>query len=354
MTQPGGKDLHKTALESPWAAWISEKVRSDLEKRTRTVLTEKLGAVASEAAQEDAERWRQKTEELIAQLRREMDGVKEVNAAEAKGRAQLEAATAQNAIQEQGLDYEIDDLRDRKERLELLIESDRRRHEAQRMALERGLAEDAEEGARILQVRADEAAVLRDHLAFMQDELASLPQRILDDLQKAWDNLSPEWGQEFKKAMEVCKRELRHFSNEADFKVARERLSRNFRAYQEHNAILGSPDAVMHAECPRLDAGPGEKIYVRADQDVPTEEISEARRRVLCALLANDVILARVHQRQLLQRTYRTPRTREELDVTWWKGTSERPDAGSSARRGRLAGALASSLSARRTNSNWR
>jgi hypothetical protein len=355
MTKAGNKDFHKSALESPWAAWIAEKVKGELEQRTRTVLNERLSSVAAEKAQEDSELWRQKTEELVAQLRSEMDGVKEISAAEQKGKAEFEAATDQNAREEQGLEFEVDDLQDKKERLLLMIESDRRRREAERATLERRLAEDAEEGARALRIREDEAAVLRDHLDFLQNEHAKLPQHILDNLQQAWDSLAPEWGLEFKKAIEVCKRELRHFNNEADFKVARERLSRNFRAYQENNAILGSPDAVMHAECPQPNAGPGERIHIRADQDAPTEEISEARRRVLCALLANDVLLSRIHQRQLLQRTHRTQRTREELDVTWWKGAAERPAAGTgSARRGCLAGALRSSLSAQRGNSTWR
>lgn len=280
-----------------------------------------------------------------------MDGVKEVAAADAKGKAQFEATTTRNATEESGLDFEVDDLQDKKARLELMIESDKRRRAAERAVIERALAEDAEEGARAMQIRTDEAAVLRDNLDFVQKEHALLPQHVLEELQWAWDGCSPEWGQEFPKALEVCKKELRHFSNEADFKVARERLSRNFRAYHEHEAVLGSPDAVMHAECPLSNAGPGEKIFKRADQDAPTEEISEAKRRVLCALLANDVLLSRVHQRQLLQRTHRTPRTRAELDLTWWKGTNESSDTGPSARRGRLNGAL---LSSRTTRSTWR
>merc|ERR1719316_1719155 len=107
----------------------------------------------------------------------------------------------------------------------------------------------------------------------------------------------------------------------------------------------------MLANDPQFDAGPGEKICTGADKDAPAEEISEARRRVLCALLANDMLLARVHQRQLLQRTHRTPRTRAELDLTWWKGTNESSDTGPSARRGRLNGAL---LSSRSRRSTWR
>eukprot|EP00746_Dinoflagellata_sp_MGD_P071598 gnl/MRDRNA2_/MRDRNA2_29138_c0_seq1.p1 gnl/MRDRNA2_/MRDRNA2_29138_c0~~gnl/MRDRNA2_/MRDRNA2_29138_c0_seq1.p1 ORF type:complete len:357 (-),score=101.81 gnl/MRDRNA2_/MRDRNA2_29138_c0_seq1:171-1241(-) len=356
MAKAGCNDLHHSALESPWAAWISEKVRSDLEVRTRAALTEKLNAVASQKAQEDDEQWRQKTEELVADLRRQMDGVKEVAAAEAQGKAQLETATARHSVEEAGLDYEVDDLQERKAQLERLIESDRRRHAAERAVLERGMAEDAEEGATALHVRADEAAVMRDNLDFVQQEHSMLPQNVLQDLQWAWDSCSPEWGTEFKAAMQVCKQELRHFHNKADFKVARERLSRNFRVYHEHNAVLGSPDAVMHSEFPQLNAAPGEKIYKRADEDAPTQEISEPERRVLCALLANDVLLDRIHQRQLLQRTHRTPRTRAELDLTWWKGSSEPPDPESSARRGRLGASMSSSRSARRAikNSSWR
>jgi hypothetical protein len=352
MAKAGSNDLHHTALQSPWAAWISEKVRSDLEVRTRTALTEKLNAVASEKAQEEDEQWRQKTEELVAALRRRMDGVKEVAAAEAKGKTQLEGATARNATEEAGLDYEVDDLQDRKERLELLIESDKRRHASERADLERAIADDAEEGSRALHARADEVAVLRDKLDFLQQEHSLLPQHILEDLQWSWDNCSPEWGQEFQAAMEVSKKELRHFCDEAHFKVARERLGRNFRAYHEHDAILGSPDAVMHAESPQLNAGPGEQIYKAPPQ---AEEISEPRRRVLCALLSNDVVLARIHQRQLLQRTHRTPRTRAELDLSWWKGTGDTSDTGSSSRPRRLV-ATGSTRSARRTNKNssWR
>lgn len=349
----GGQDLHSSALESPWAAWISENVRKDLEGQTRVALTERLSVVASQHAQQDSELFRQQTEDIIAQLQSDMDGVQEVAAAEEKGRAELKAAIARHAKEEKGLDWEVDDLQERKQRLELMIESDRRRHAAEQAELDRKLAEEAEEGARALHVRADEAARLRDNLHFLQNRHALLPQYVLDNLQKGWDNCSPEWGDEFRKAAEVCKHELRRFTNEADFKVARERLKRNFRAYQEHNATLGSPDAVMLSEGPLHNAGPGEKIHQRADQNTLGAEISEPRRRVLCALLANDVLLSRIHQRQLLQRTYRAPRTREEIDVTWCRGT-ERPGSGPSNRRGRIAGALAASLSARRGNSTLR
>merc|ERR1712196_682510 len=112
----------------------------------------------------------------------------------------------------------------------------------------------------------------------------------------------------------------------------------------------------MHSEGPQLKAGPGEKIHKRADHEAPTEEISEPERRVLCALLANEVLVARIHQRQLLQRTHRTPRTRAELDLSWWKGTGEPSEAESTARRGRLSASLSSSRSARRAlnSSSWR